>query len=320
MDENLVGYLLGSLDPETHREVEAYLAASPEAQAKLGLLRQALAPLAADKDAVEPPPDLALRAIITVAEHVVASGRGVANAPGESPVADFLRSLRRKPVVPPPVFPWHGNEAEPVQYGRRNLIATVGLTVALLLVGVTAVVAMRQTREVLACQNNMRVWNLGLNTYCDQHENRLPQVPPGEEARSAWRMLQDAGAIPPEAATVCPGTGRSRTGDPEIDYAYTLGYRDAAGTLHGFTRGGENDQLPIFADAPERKGGEAFPLNHRKGQNVLFAGGHVRFCTNPFVGPEVGGRGDDIYFNTAREPHAGTERWDVVLGKANDQP
>ena len=48
MDEHLVGYLLETLGPVTHKRVEAYLRTHPEAREKLDLLRQALAPLAED--------------------------------------------------------------------------------------------------------------------------------------------------------------------------------------------------------------------------------------------------------------------------------
>jgi prepilin-type processing-associated H-X9-DG protein len=328
MDENLIGYLLGTLDPESNRQVEDHLADNPDSAAKLELLRQAIEPLAADKDTIDPPADLSMRTIGLVAQHVVATEGSVATAP--SPVADFVRALVQKQPTSPstPTYPRRASEASPVTYGRRNLIAAGGLAAALLLVGFAAIMTARQTREVLACQNNMRVWNQGLNAFADVHDNRLPQVRPDEDVRAAWKKLQDAGAVPVDAVYVCPGVehsnmgapaGPSSSGPPLMDYAYTLGYWDR-GQLHGLTRGGENDQFPILADAPERRDRETFPINHRKGQNVLFAGGHVRFCTNPFVGPEVDGKGDDIFFNTSYQPHAGTHRWDCVLGKLNEQP
>src|SRR5438128_3848496 len=69
MDENLVGYLLDVLDPEAQRGVERYLAAQPEAQKQLELLRQALQPLECDRDAIDPPPTLWLRTLGRIAEH-----------------------------------------------------------------------------------------------------------------------------------------------------------------------------------------------------------------------------------------------------------
>src|SRR5689334_13792003 len=68
MEEHLVGYLLGSLDPVTHQRVEAYLRTRPEAQETLYLLRQAVAPLAEDGEDFEPPPGLVLATLDRVAE------------------------------------------------------------------------------------------------------------------------------------------------------------------------------------------------------------------------------------------------------------
>src|SRR5436305_13496313 len=68
MDENLVGYLLNALDPETQAEVERHLRDRPEAQQRVTDLRRSLEPLAADADAGEAPPDLWVRTLATVAE------------------------------------------------------------------------------------------------------------------------------------------------------------------------------------------------------------------------------------------------------------
>src|SRR4051794_37136109 len=69
MDENLVGYLLNALDPETQRQVETYLHKEPGARQKLDTLRRAVEPLAADKEPAEPPAGLAFRTLARVAEY-----------------------------------------------------------------------------------------------------------------------------------------------------------------------------------------------------------------------------------------------------------
>ena len=63
MDEHLVGYLLKALDSDTERQVGDYLRASPEGRTRLELLRQALEPLEADKEEIDPPADLHLRTL-----------------------------------------------------------------------------------------------------------------------------------------------------------------------------------------------------------------------------------------------------------------
>jgi len=319
MENDLVGFLIGSLEPEREREIAALLASQPEEQAKVELLRKALAPLAIDRDAFEPPASLAVRTIAGIAEHVVATEGSVADSAGS--VSEFLRTLGQKDPPdrsapkPMPAYPRHGSEAAPAQFSHRNFIAALGLSAVMLLIGVTAVMTMRQVRDVQTCANNMRVINTGLNTWCDLHGDRYPQVNPNEDVRTAFERIQRDGVLPANLL-YCPGSGYDRSAPTmPIDYAYTLGYRDHNGDLVGVTRN-ESDQFAILADAPERRGNTTIPLNHRKGQNVLFKGGNVRFCTNPNVGPE----GDDIYFNTIQEPHAGTQCFDVALGKSNDQP
>src|SRR5262245_2661566 len=87
MDEHLVDYLLETLDPVTRCRVEADLRQNPEAQARLGLLRQALAPLAEDAADPDPPPGLALRALARVAEHCCALPTAPPPTHGERVVA-----------------------------------------------------------------------------------------------------------------------------------------------------------------------------------------------------------------------------------------
>src|SRR6516225_4117496 len=68
MDENLVGYVLDSLDPDTQSETENYLREHPDEQERVERLRMAMAPLAADDDSYDPPPGLAVRTLGRVAE------------------------------------------------------------------------------------------------------------------------------------------------------------------------------------------------------------------------------------------------------------
>ena len=98
-------------------------------------------------------------------------------------------------------------------------------------------------------------------------------------------------------------------------YAYSLGYRvpdEDGGHFSGLVRG-LDDGLPIMADRPPFTETNASDLgnspNHgRRGQNVLYIGGHVRFLTGRTIGP------DDIYRNNNNEVGAGLNRQDTVLG------
>jgi hypothetical protein len=105
-------------------------------------------------------------------------------------------------------------------------------------------------------------------------------------------------------------------------YAYVLGYHDEAGRLQGVRRGAGTDRLPILADSPPFKPVTAGAplgnsLNHAgAGQNVLYLGGNVSFCTLRTVGIE----GDDIYLNRQNRVAAGIGPWDTVLGAGPARP
>jgi hypothetical protein len=118
-----------------------------------------------------------------------------------------------------------------------------------------------------------------------------------------------------EQQIVCPA---AQTSSPAgfVDYAYSLGFREPSGRLHALDNRPENAKVPILADAPLRLGSTAKPCNHRHGQNVLYAGGNVAFCTTNTVGVN----GDDIFCNVKGQVGAGLFPTDASLGRANEEP
>ena len=67
MQEQLLGYLLGALDPDEHSEVEEKLSDDPLLRYQLEELRTELAPLEAARGSYEPPLALAARTCEMVA-------------------------------------------------------------------------------------------------------------------------------------------------------------------------------------------------------------------------------------------------------------
>jgi hypothetical protein len=315
MDENLVGYLLGTLDPEAHGQVAAYLAEHPEARARLEALEQALAPLEADRADPDPPPGLAARALARVAEH----------------------HLLRLPDAPAPARSQFGGPP------RRRLRPADALVAACLVVVVgglaSSLVARWWNRQQRTeCANNLRQFWVALRAYGDQREGEFPRAEP-EGARGVAGIfvpaLQDAGVLG-EVSVGCPAQGRRpppRYSVGELEelyatspeqfraaartlagnYAYTLGYQEG-GHLCGL-RGDSGDSLPILADRSSPAGGNS-PNHGGDGQNVLYVGGWVRWCARPTAG--VGG--DDIYLNRHNQVLAGVNRIDTVLGPSDARP
>jgi hypothetical protein len=334
MEENFVGYLLGALDAESEREVEAYLRGQPESSKKLELLRQALQPLSADREAPVPPSGLRIRTLARVAEY-------------------RCRDLPRAPVAPPirsraPVRSW---------WRRTDLLVAASLLLLLLPLLPPTLTHLRAQRDIVECQDNLRHFYTALMAYSERHRGALPKVeaePPRHVAGIFVPILYDANLLQGNFTVECPANGRRpppaisvqdlereyQAGQERFKdcarrlagcYAYTLGYRDA-GQLCGlsFDQGQpNNNSLPIMADRPpfeqDNPSSWRLPpgnnlknsLNHGGiGQNVLYLSGRVRFCTKRTVGVD----GDDIYLNKDNLPEAGIDRWDSVLGASGFHP
>jgi prepilin-type processing-associated H-X9-DG protein len=319
MNENLVGYLMNALEPDEHRQVEAYLAANPEARTQLETLRRTLEPLGADRAETEPPPGLVVRTLGRVAEYCCQN----------LPRAPVDRNTRG-PVASRPL--WR----------RADVLvaATVLLTAAG--IGLAWVSHARARSSIVECQNNLRKFYTGLKTYADQRQGNMPNIgavePPRNVAGMVLPILVKAGTLPPDANVGCPGKTQPRTCPMTLDrlenldpetfkqnaqdliccYAYSLGHRDAEG-YHGprFDPELPTSWLAIMADAPPQDPRLGNSANHGgEGQNVLFLDGHVLFHKTRNVGVD----GDDIYLNRAGRQAAGLDPIDSVLGGSACRP
>jgi prepilin-type processing-associated H-X9-DG protein len=322
MDELFIGYLLDALDEPAEREVEAYLTQHPEARGRLALLEQALAPLSADRDAPAPPPLLVERTLARIAEEMCTPGKS--DLPHAPPVSPVTISGGRS---------W---------WRRADLAVAASVVLTVVGIGLTILGSMRApSSEALAaeCKNNLREFFFGLQTYHNQH-GRFPDVSresPRDVAGMVVPILADAGALPEGASIRCPGLGaplmnhvtltslRAMTDEdfskyaPSLSmcYAYSLGYRDGE-HYHapGDSAAGSWSQLPLMADRPPAEGIVQNSINHGgKGQNVLYADGHVRFLPRRTIGAA-----DDIFVNGAGQVAAGIDASDVVLGYSSARP
>ena len=138
----------------------------------------------------------------------------------------------------------------------------------------------------------------------------MDDAPPFNTAGSFLPILRQAGTLSPTVLGGCPSAEV-----PAPGYAYSLGYREG-GQLFGLRCNDDpnNAFMAILADRPPDRDGPG-PA-HRGGQNVLFIGGNVRFCTTS----RVGVNGDEIYFNELGLRAAGGHRYDTALGIGSDQP
>jgi hypothetical protein len=314
MQDNLVGYLLGSLDDAAMRQVEAALLDRPETRRELAVLKKALHPLAGDRDDPAAPAGLAQRTLARVADQ---AGWDLPNAPrdSESPSA--------------PRGGW---------WRRADVLVVVTLLVLALGVGSPSLYRWNRQRGTLECQENLRQFFVGLTTYRDQRGAYpdLTRESPRNVAGLVVPMLADAGVLPASFSVRCPEVGphlscaltltslrtlseadfQTQAPNLALCYAFALGYRDPAGDYHSPWQlpGGS---WPVLADRPPSDGVPGNSPNHGGiGQNVLFLDGHFAFVTQRTLGdPE-----DDIFRNYEQRVAAGIGANDIVLGYSSARP
>lgn len=310
MNEHLLDYLLDRVDEPVKRQVESRLQVDEEARRQLEILRQALAPLAADQD-IEPPPHLPARTIARVAEYAC---RQLPHAPA---------SLRTESAP----RPW---------WRRADVLVAASLLAVFVGIGLPLLVKLRQPAAIAECAENLRKFGVALRDYKEQHK-QLPALQQGDVAGIIVPILKDAGVLPSDFSVRCPGHGtflacnltveEIKTMTPErialhapnmlASYAFTLGYRDDNNVWHPVNRAedGSDNSVLIFADSPPPGITAGNSRNHAgRGQNVLFLDGRVQFLSlRTFAG-------DDIYLNSANCVAAGNSVRDHVLGSASAKP
>jgi hypothetical protein len=349
MDDNLVGYLLNALDDDTHQQVEEYLRDNPKAQKRLESLRATLEPLAADKDDIAPSAGLAFRTLARVAEYRC---RPVPE-PSPAPVIPSSSGWAERPwwrrtdvLVAASIFLVVGTLCF---QGFSNFKATAArLECANNLANFHYALNTYSDRNdgylpgVPLRRDPVEPWKVGPQPI-EVPENPLPPNATDREVAGIFIVqLKDSGCLGPMVSIQCPTNGKSPPSDKSLQdlqnmsleefdkevarlvrcYAYSLGYRGPAGEHRGLRRDPDqpdlnNDLLPVMADRPFilPDGTRVNSRNH-KGQNVLFMGGNVRYCTSPNVGID----GDDIYVNRNGKVAAGLDWKDTVLGCSGDRP
>ena len=290
MDEQLIDYALDQLTAPERAGVERLVASDPTAARKLALLQSRLAPLRAERFALDVPPGLAISAIAAVAQFIADNPKGEAG---------------------PPATPRTWLNDRPVFSSRPRADILVAACLAFVFVGLLlpGVQKYRSRAQTAACQENLHELHMALAGYSDTHDGRFPQAgaPGVPTAGSFIAELARAGQYPANGKPFCP---TESVAADAVGYAYSLGYHGRFGELVGPRLPdpeANTDLLPISADLPT---GAA-----HGGWNVLAAGGSVRFTTSA----KLGG-GDDIFANDAGLPRAGLHRNDVSLGRPFDMP
>lgn len=311
MRDQLIGYLVGALEPDEHRTVAARLAGDPELRRSLDHLQASVAPLAADAGHCDAPHGLAERTCRRVLHRSIL----VANSP----------------------------RTVPAGWSWSDLAVAAGIFVAASLLFFPAVNRSREEARMAFCQNNLRLIGNGLAQYSQAHAGYLPHVPPGGYAGWYAPALVHNRFVESSRVLLCPGSDLYTEEDfvvPRVEdifgpaeetgeyvrirqkkmggsYGYTLGYLDQGRYLPLRDQG--RSTFPLMADAPNDDLPNLHSLNHAGVHNVLFEDGHAERLAQPArIRPS--GDLDQLFLNDKGAISAGLSCDDAVIGASDTMP
>lgn len=310
MREELLGYLLGALEPDEHRAIETQLRDCPELRDELETLRATLLPLEASAgtqspELCEPPPGLAER------------------------TCQYVRCR-----LGPTVAQFAGSS----QWRLQDMVVAMGIFVAGSLLLFPAVLNSRQHAQLRACQHNLMNLGQALAEYSEHHDGYFPRVPTTGNLAAAGiyaPSLVDRGLIR-SASVICPASPLAKEGNFRVprmselrsaqgerlralqarmggSYGYSLGY--VQGGRYHDVRNRQRETFALMSDAPDA--GPSTGSTHHDGRhNVLFEDGHVR-CVQD-AGLAAGG--DHIFRNRLGFVGAGIGPDDAVVAPSEGAP
>jgi hypothetical protein len=319
--EQLIGYVLGSLDAQEQSFVERQLGADPAWRRELEIVQKTLEPLAEAYHEYEPPNELAERACRFVAEE---SGR--------------LKVERPCPRIR------HGDGGfdESRRWRLADWVVLAGICLAAVSLFFPALLNSRISARIIACQDNLRELGLALSRFSETTRERYlpPVATEGNRAFAGFYapVLQDAGLLRDSQRVICPESKLLRElrqfripSTLEIDSAVgdqiLLMQRFAGGAYAyslSFVSKGEYQRprnlgrtyFVVMADAPSLdSGGVAV---HGKGLNVLYEDSHVRYVCDWLNDRSV--MRDNPFCNRIGRMEAGRDIDDAVVAPSHFPP
>ena len=341
MRDDLIGYVLGALDPDEHDRIRNRVEQDQDFRRQLERLERCLRPLAGLRSEIDPPQGLAestCRAVLLVSADnpvpVPCYGEGErANDEGMPPQV----------TLPVGLAGWGaertGGAVETRQWTTADFVVAAGVCLAMACLFFPALSNSRYNMQLANCQNNMRQLGQSLDDYSRVAGGYFPVIPPTGNlsfsgvyaAKLAAKGLVHDGRIflcPAKGSTVVlkipPLQDIAAAQGPRLvslhrtmggDYAYALGSLKQ-GHLHGIRNEGRWN-VAVLADAPLESLRNSVITTHSRGQNVLFADGHVRMLGTR---RRPGTDGDDLFQNDRGFIRAGLHSEDFVLAPSYVSP
>ncbi len=306
--ELMIDFVLGQLDDTDREHVEYSLRSDPELAARAERLSKAMTLLLDDGEPFEPPAELARHTL-----EMVAQARQKPHS-----ILDYVPAR-----VP---FQW------------ADFAVAASIFIAGVLTLLPAITNSRARMRQAGCVYNLEQLGKSLAQYATI--NPFYPYPPIQQADAHAgtfaAVLHDSGVLGDLSILDCPYNGpcpehmtdlpsfeelrRIRAVNPDLyrrimcwDYAYNAGY------LHDSGRPGPVESrlpmaVPVVADQPPHENyvrildGNS-PNHDRRGQNVLYSDGSVRWHSSRRVGPHDA----DLYLNNHQQLEPGVDENDSVL-------
>lgn len=348
MRNDLVGFLLGALEPDEARRVEESLADPQRGGAlrgDLARLQRALEPLAADRMPFVAPAGLAARTLRGIASARDAAERAAApvgHAAREAAAHRPQAGAPHRHRPPRAASGWSDDRPVPVERSMnwidKAILAATALAACVLLFPAVGALVSRSR----ATQTERRLARVGeaLQGYAASHRHYPSPPDGGPMSRGglyAPLLVSEHRIVADDGTLLVPGSPLSRSGTFRIptiqaledardtdafeemvrsmggDFGYTLGHRDAAGRLQPIV-GLHRRHHPLMADAPDASGERSD--NHADGlHHVLWEDGHVDRLDESRIHVE-----DHLFRNHDGMPAAGKDPEDAVIGDSHHQP
>lgn len=356
MNDDLLGYLLGALEPHEMARVESALRRDSDLRRQLADIEKSLEPLNDDSIIQDhPPADLVSRTLDALPPLPRAAADASDMADGfEWPLGTFATDPGDGTITVRELSPVTDHGGVPGWSWQDWFVASVSAAVVLALI-LPAIWNGRFEARKIACQDQLRLLGTAMTQFVTRNEqHRLPEVKEqGPEAFAGVYAvrLREAGLLDDVTVRWCPSfdlpsearpTTFAEQAENEIvslatlattsvnalqkhhqfaggHYAYNLGVRD--GDDFRSPRFEQRSGFAVLSDAPlglrPSSGGRSRPVGHSgKGLNVLYEDGHVQFISVDSFDNLM----DDPWLNHHQNVEAGVTPDDATLGPSWQPP
>jgi hypothetical protein len=268
MRDDLIGFVLGALEPDEHEAIRQRAEQDRELQRQVQWVERCLQPLAAMRDEVVPPRGLAAR----TCQHLLTVTGGAVEEEARTPAAWEAALVAPPGEDAPPGGPltrapaW-GNDrtewsGESRQWTLADFVVAAGVCLAVSCLFFPAISNSRHNMQLAHCTNNMRQLGSSLDDFSRTAGGYFPVIPPAGNLSFSGvyaAKLAAKGLVSDSRVFLCPAKGNTvvlkipplqdiaAAQGPRLvtwhrtmggDYAYTLGFV-RQGQLYGIRNRGQ---------------------------------------------------------------------------------